>query len=293
MALSAPRVAFGVHSCTPYNTSTGEFYGILKVLKGSSLSLSGELQKLMGGASKYPWAVEDGAISAEMSLKFSEYPDFVFTLFLGATPTATTADTDGDVSTAANKYGTSVISAANGISGVAATGADESDLKFGKYVIKATGTAAFDLYYSSDCDIGRSNNGTYESDLLKVTASPLSVASGNAVSTAFGLTFTKAGTPNFTTGDTAQFMVRPINSKAMSVNVGAVADQTFPEFGAIVMSQKRGNQEMLELDAFRCKAAGMPINFESNAFSEAEVKINLMYDSGRDGVFSVRHVSPT
>ena len=79
----------------------------------------------------------------------------------------------------------------------------------------------------------------------------------------------------------------------MSVNVGAVADQTFPEFGAIVMSQKRGNQEMLELDAFRCKAAGMPINFESNAFSEAEVKINLMYDSGRDGVFSVRHVSPT
>ena len=69
MALSNPRIVFGVHSVSPYSRTTGEFYGILKVLGGSSLSLSGELLKLNGGSRKYPWAVEDGLITAEMTLK--------------------------------------------------------------------------------------------------------------------------------------------------------------------------------------------------------------------------------
>ena len=294
MALSAPRVAFGVHSCTPYNTSTGEFYGILKVLKGSSLSLSGELQKLMGGASKYPWAVEDGAISAEMSLKFSEYPDFVFTLFLGATPTNNAAETSGNCSSLTNKYGTSCMSATTGVATATVKTADKADLKFGKYVVKAASASTVDVYFSSDCDIGRGTNGVYTTDLLKVVAG-LSITTSTAVEiTDHGVELTGgSGTISLVTGDTAQFEVRPLNSDSMTVTIGAVADQTFPEFGAIVMAQKRGNQEMLELDAYRCKSAGLPINFEAGAFSEAEAKINLMYDSGRDGVFSVRHVSPT
>ena len=60
MALSAPRAFFGIHSITPYSRSDGTFYGTLKVLENSSLSLSGETIDLVGGSSKFPWGSEDG-----------------------------------------------------------------------------------------------------------------------------------------------------------------------------------------------------------------------------------------
>lgn len=289
MSLSDPRAFFGVHSVSPYNRTDGTFYGTLKVLKGSSLSLTGEAVELLGGSQKFPWAVEDGAIAAEMSLKVAQFEDFMFELFLGKAPSANSAETTGNVSTAANKKGTSVINGSNGISGVSATSSDEADLKFGKYVIKATGAQVADVFMSSDADHGRGNAGSYTNDLLKIGA--IDVSAGNAVLAAYGLTFTKVGTPAFTTGDTATFEVRPVNSKSMTVTIGGAAHQTFNEFGAIIMGQKRGNGELVEVDCFRCKGAGMPIGFEQNAFSETEVKVKAFYDSARDGVFSVRHVT--
>jgi hypothetical protein len=293
MALTAPRVFFGVHSFTPYNRSTGLFYGIVKVLGGSSLSLGGEIIELNGGSSKYSWAAEDGVIDAEMSLKPKEYPDFLFELFLGKAPTANSAETTGNITTAANKYGTSIINASNGLDAVEVTSGDSADLKFGKYVIKATGAQAFDVYFSSDADISRGTDGSYVNDALKITSAPLSVASADAVMADWGLTFSKVGTPAFTVGDTATFSVRPVNSKSMTVTVGATSD-SFPEFGAILMAQKRGNEEMLELDCFRCKGSGgLNIGLEEKAFSEADIKAKLLYDSTLDGVFAVRHVSPS
>jgi hypothetical protein len=76
----------------------------------------------------------------------------------------------------------------------------------------------------------------------------------------------------------------------MTVRIGSSADSSFPEFGAIVMSSKRGNGELMELDCFRCKGAGMPLNFEQNAFAEAEVKVKVLYDADKDGVFEVRYI---
>jgi hypothetical protein len=292
MALSAPRSYFGIHSWTPYNRSTGLFYGTIKVLKGSSLSLQGETVKLMGGSQKYPWASEDGPITAEMSLKFNQYEDFVYELFLAKAPTTLSAETTGNVSTLTNKYGTSIFNASNGLDGVEVTSADSADLKFGKYVIKALSANTFDVYFSSDADIGRGTNGVYLTDSLKV-ASALSVASADAVMADWGLTFSKAGTPAFTTGDTATFEVRPVNTGGSTARIGGVADQTFPEFGSIVMAQKRGNNELTEFDCFRCKGVGMPIGLEMNSWSEAEVKIDVLYDSDKDGIFDYRFVKAT
>jgi hypothetical protein len=292
MSLSAPRSFFGVHSFTPYSRTTGLFYGTLKVLKGSSLSLSSEMTELSGGTSKYPWAIEEGLIKAEMSLKFAQYEDFLFELFLGKAPTALSAETSGNCSTLTNKYGTSVMHASTGIATATVKSAEKTDLKFGKYVVKAVSATTVDVYFSSDLDIGRGTNGSMQNDALKITASPLTVTAATAVEIPdFGIELTGgSGIIGMTTGDTATFSVRPVNTGGMTVDIGGQADQSFAEFGAIVMAAKRSNGEMFEMDAVRCKAAGMPLNFEQNAFSEAEVKINCLYDQELDKVFSLRHV---
>lgn len=293
MALSDPRIFYGVHSVSPYNRSTGLFYGELRVLGGSSISLSGETVDLMGGSAKYAWASEDGPIKAEMSLKIKEYPDFVFELFLGIAPTANSAEASGNASAVANKYGASVVNATTGITSTL-TVSTAADLKFGKYVIKAASATTVDVYFSSDEDIARGTNGSFQNDALKVTASALTVPSGGTVAIPnFGLTINGgSGTIGMTSDDTATFEVRPVNSKSMTVTVGSTSNSVFPEFGALIMSQKRGNQEMFEIDAFRCKGVGLPIGFEEDAFSEAEIKAKLLYDSTLDGVFKVRHVTP-
>lgn len=294
MALSQPRAIFGVHSISPYSRSTGEFYGTLKVLGGSSLALSGELIELMGGSSKYSWAVEDGRIDAELTVKAREYPNFVFELFLGKAPTNNSAETSGNLSTPANKYGTSVVNATTGITSTL-TATTPADFKFGKYVIKAASATTVNVYFSSDLDLARGSNGSYESDDLKVTASALTITSGGTTLIPnFGITLNGgSGAIAFTSGDTATFEVRPINTGSTTVTIGSASDSTFPEFGCIIYAQRRGNQEMMELDALRVKGIGLPMGFEENAWSEAEIKAKCFYDSTQDAVFKMRHVKAT
>lgn len=295
MSLSAPRSFFGVHSFTPYSRTDGTFYGTIKVLKGSSLSLSGEQVELTGGSSKYPWALEEGVITAEMSLKFGQFEDFLFELFLGKAPTALTTEASGNASTLTNYKGVSLKSATTGVTSVGVKSGNEADLKFGKYVVKAASATTVNVYYSSDADIARGTNGTYQDDALKVTATPLTITASSPVTIPnFGLELSGgSGTIALVVGDTATFEVRPVNAGGMTVRIGSASDTSFPEFGSIVMAQKRGNQELMELDCFRCKGAGMPLNFEQNAFAEAEVKVKVLYDNDKDGVFDVRFVKPS
>ena len=290
MAQNAPRIIYGVHGCTPYSRTTGLPYGELRVLKGSSISLAGELQEQMGGSQKYAWAAEEGAITAELNLNIGQLEDFVFTLFLGTAPTSASAQATGSISTAANKYGSSMINGTNGISSVSLLSGSSANLKFGKYVVEGVGTATFNVYYLSSVDLGRGTDGEILNDAMKI-GSAVAFTSSVASIPSFGLQFNQVGTPAFTAGDTATFEVLPINSQSSSVTIGGV-NQSFPEFGAIVYSQKRGNGEMLELDLFRCKAAGMPIPFEMGAFAGFEVKAKVLYDSTLGGIFKMRHVSP-
>jgi hypothetical protein len=296
MALSNPRAIFGVHSVTPYSRTDGSFYGELKVLKSSSISLAGQLIELMGGSSKYSWAAEDGQIQAEMSLKFSEYPDFLFTLFLGLAPTANGAEASGSVTTLTNVSGSTLKHATTGIASVALKSGSSADLKFGSYVVAYASATTVDVFYGSDVDIARGTNGTYQNDLLKITATPLTITTGATLTTItnFGIDLVGgSGTIGLTAGTTATFTVRPPNSASSEVLIGASANSTFPEFGCIIMTQKRGNQEMASIEAYRCKGAGMPISFDQNAWSEADVKVKLLYDSAVDAVFKFTHIKPT
>lgn len=288
---NAPRITFGVHGCTPYSRTTGLPLGELRVLKGSSVSLAGELVEQTGGSNKYPWAVEEGVITSELTLNVGEMPNFLFELFLGTAPTDLAAQTSGSISTAANKNGSTIIHATNGISSTSLLSGSAANLKFGKYVIEGSTATTFNVYHLSGVDIGRGTDGEFLTDGMKI-AGGLSFTASVASIPAYGLQFNQVGTPNFTVGDTATFEVLPVSSGSTSVIIGGV-NQSFPEFGALVYSQKRGNQEMLEIDLFRCKAAGMPIPFEMGAFNAHELKAKVLRDDSVPGIFKMRHVKPT
>jgi len=291
MALSEPRVIYGIHSASPYSRTTGLPYGILRVVGGSSMALSGELIKLNGGSAKYAWAVEDGLISAEITLKPKEYPNFLFELFLGKAPTANAAETGASVTTLTDKNGTLVVS--TGLASVGVKSGSETDVKFGNFVVVAASATTVDVYLQSDVDIARGTDGTYQNDALKITASPLTISTATAVEVPnFGVELTGgSGTIAMTTADTATFKSRPINTKSMDVVIGSTSDLPL-EFGLIMIAQQRGNGEMFEIDAYKCKGVGLPIGLEENAYSEAEIKAEAFYDSTQDGVFAIRHVTP-
>jgi hypothetical protein len=291
MTLSTPRSVYGIHSFSPYKRSDHTFYGILKVLESSSLSLSGAQVDLYGGSNKYAWASETGQVNAELTLKMGQIEDFMFELFLGKAPTPTSAETTGVVSAVANVKGTSIV-AATGILSTITILSSGASLKFGKYTLVATGAAALDVYASTDIDFARGTAGSYSSDTLKVGSLTAISTGATKDLTAFGIEVTGgASATAFVTGDTAEFSVRPVNVKTSIVKIGGAAD-TFPEFGAIVMAQHRGSDELVELEAFRCKAAGFPIGFDSFKWAIPEVKAKLLYDSTQDAIFQYRYVSP-
>lgn len=292
MALSDPRIVFGVHSISPYSRTTGLPYGILKVIGSANLSLNSDLEQLYAGSNKFAWAAENKTVSAELTAKVKAYPGFLFELFLGSTVTDAGADTAGTVSTIANKYGTSMV-AATGLASVAVLTASKANLKFGKYVIKATGATDFKIYLLSDIDILRGTDETYVDDTLEIaTVSGVSTGANSDVAD-LGLRFTGgASATAFVTGDTATFEVLPPSTKSSSIVVGKSTD-TFPAFGALLLAQKRATGEMFEIDAHYCVGGGLPINMEENAFSQPELKMNCLYDSSLNRVFTIRHIVPS
>lgn len=294
MALSDPRVVYGIHSVTPYNRTTGEFYGTAKVLDSSSIAVNSELISLTGGSQKFPWAVENGLSTAEISLSVSQYDNFLLELAYGKAPTANAAEASGSVSTITNKSGSSVASATTGIASVTATSGDESDLKFGKYVVKVTDAASdtVTVYMSSDVDFSRGTDGEFSNDLLAIGDVIIGDTGGTSNLADYGLEFTGgSGTVALTDGDTATFEVRPPNSESMDVVIGGSSD-VVPEIGMIIYAQQRGNGELFEIDAFRVKISGLPFGFTKNEFSTAEITAQAFYDSGKNGVMSIRHVKP-
>lgn len=294
MALTNPRVLYGIHQVTLYNLADGLPYGTLRVLKGSTISLSGELVQLTGGSSKYPWSSQDGNITAEMSLKPAELPSFLFKLFLGKTPTDVTDD-PGNVSTLTNVLNTSVQDATTGIASVGVKSGSEADLKFGKYIVKAASSTTVDVYAMTNVDFQRGTDKTYVDDTLKITSAPLTITTlGVAVEVpGFGVELIGgSGTIGMTADDTAKFNINPASLEQMEVDVGGIND-CIPEFGAIAVAQKQADGTMWEIDCLRVKAIGFPFGLEEKAFNEAEITANLLYDPVEDKVINIRYLKPT
>lgn len=293
MSLSNPRVLYSIHAVTPYNISDGLFFGTFRVLKGSTFTLGGEIIELRGGSNRFPWANEDGNITADLQINCAEYPNFLFELFLGKAPTSITAEANGNCSTLTNKKGTSVV-AATGIATATVKAAEKADLKFGKYVVKVVDSTTVDVYASTNIDFQRGVDKDFQDDLLKITATPLKITTSTAVEIPdFGIELTGgAGTIALVAGDTATFSVRPVTTKtSMTAVFGGLSD-VFPEFGTLLYSAQRGNGEIFETDVYRVKSIGLSLGAQEKAYSEYSVTGKASYDSDRQGVFDVRHIAP-
>ena len=291
MALSNPRILYGVHSVSPYSRTTGLPYGMLRVLAGSTFEMSGDQQTLFGGSFRFPWAVENGEINATLTINTKEYPDFLFTLFLGKAPTAIAADTTGDVSGFANVNGTSMFDASTGIATATVKSSSETDLKFGKYIVKYVSATTVDVYLLSDVDANRGTDISFENDALKITASPLTITASTAVTIPnCGIELTGgSSTIALVDGDTAEFFVLPIHTGGMEVLIGGSADE-FVEFGAILMSAKRATGELFEIDVYRAVGNGLSLGADEKAFSESSITATAFYDSAKNAICKIRAI---
>jgi len=293
MALSDPRIIYGIHSISPYSRTDGLPFGILKVIGSANLALSSDLEQLFAGSNKYAWAAENKTVSTELTAKVKAYPGFLFSLFLGATVTDVGVDTAGTTSTLTNKLGTSVVATA-GIASVSVLAASKANLKFGKYVIKVLTSSTVGIYLLSDIDISRGTDAVYTDDTLALTLSTVTITAATDTDIAsLGIKLVGgAGPISMTVGDTATFEVLPPSTKSTSIVVGKSTD-TFPAFGALLLAQKRATGEMFEIDAHNCVGGGLPVNMEETAFSQPELKMTCLYDSSLDRVFTIRHILPS
>ncbi len=295
MALGSPRILFGVHSISPYSRSTKLPYGILKVLGSANLALTSDLEQLFAGSNKYSWAAESKTVATDLTAKVKAYPGFLFSLFLGATVTDATADTAGATTTLTNAYGTSLVNATTGVASVSVLAASKANLKFGKYVAKVLTSTTLGIFLLSDIDIGRGTDGVYTDDTLQLTLSTITIATASAETNVadLGIKFTGgSGTIGMTVGDTATFEVLPPSTASTQIVVGKSTD-TFPNFGALLLTQKRATGEMFEIDAHNCVGGGLPMSMEEQAFSQPELKMACLYDSALDRVLSLRHITPS
>lgn len=294
MALSDPRIIYGVHSISPYSRTTGLPYGMLKVIGSANLALTSDLEKLYGGANKFAWAAENKIVSASLTAKVKAYPGFLFSLFLGASVTDTGADTAGTVSALTNVKGTSLKNATTGIASIAVTAANKANLKFGKYMLKVLTTTTVGVYLLSDIDITRGTDSVYTDDTLLLTITVATITTAGTITVAdLGVeVIGGSGTIGMTQDDTATFSVLPPSTKSSAIVVGGASD-TFPAFGALLLSQKRATGEMFEIDAHNCVGGGLPISMDENAFSQPELKMECLYDSSLNRVFTIRHILPS
>lgn len=290
MSLQRPVTNFGVHSLTAYKINDGMPYGPqLRVLQGSTFNLEGQTIELFGGSNKFSWALEEGDTNASLEFSVSEYPNWLFEVFGGRAPTQGAAEVSGNVSDAVNKNGTSVVAATGLLTAVTTTTA--ANLKFGKYVIRATAADAFKVYGYSDADFGRGASLDFTDDSMELAEFTGVVGSGSTHAiAALGITFTTgASATDLVVGDTATFEIRPVNTFNRSVKIGGIAD-ILPEFSAVLYLQKTARGKVTEATIYRLKGSGLSIGAERKAFGQNDYSALAAYDSEENAIFELREV---
>lgn len=290
MAFTNPRQVFSIHAIVPIRRSTDLPFGIIRVALGGEISLDGELIDSFGGSNRFPFASELADIESEFTFSTEEYPDFMFEIFLGATVTETAAEASGNASSIADVVGTSV---ADGTTGVASIQVDTpADLKFGHYVIKATGAASVAIFAHSNIDATKGTNLAFIDDDMKVTDSDLTVPNtgGTVAVPSLGISLVGgSGTIALITDDTASFDIRPIHTGRSRIVVGALGT-AFPEFAARMAGAKRNTGEIFELHAPRAIGSGMPVGFTRSEFAAPELTMKLLQDSVKNFVFEIEAI---
>lgn len=268
------KTIYGIHSLALLDINTYKPLSFLKAIGSANLELTGESQKLNGGSSLYTLDSEVSAISSECSFTAREYPIEVMEQMLAGTKTTYASNVAGQI------VGKENIKGASGTTlTVALASGKASDLKGGEYVFVFTGTAKGILYALSDIGGGTFNN----ADTLAVSAE-LTLSTTPAEVTGYGITLAGPASPAYVSGDSVRFKIIEADKTGELLKVGGLSS-SFSEYAALIYAQKRGGNKLSWMLAYRIKAYGMPIQFEEKKFSEWQVKMEVLYDSTRDGVF--------
>ena len=290
MALSTNRIVYGIHSMAPYRRSDGLPYGILKVIGGGSLSLSAEFEDLFGGSNKYAWASEAKTITSEFTSTVKSMPDFLFELYLAGEVSTVAANPLGSIVKAAeniSETGT-LIDATTGIVDVTIKAGSETDLKNGKYIIKAVSATTVDVYCLSDIAFNKGVSAEYLDDSLKINSAPLTIVASTPTDIPdFGLEINGgSGTIALVVGETATFTVAAAHGGVSEIIIGN-SQSTFPEHGIVALGAKRADGSLFEIEMFKAVGGGFPIALEETVFSIPELTIKLLYDEKINAVAKI------
>lgn len=269
------NVVYGVHSATIFNLSTGlpYEYGLLKVIGDVSWNNQVENVALTGGSNPYPFLVENGAASSEVSFTARQFEPAMQQQFGGAVFTETAASSTGTISSVRNVTGTSVSDAATGIASITVTSSDEGDLKFGAYALKVVSSTTVDLYAYTDLDFNVGTDVDYSTakSLLVEAGITVSGSDGTTAIADLGLTITGgSGTVSMTVDDTAVFRVVPPHGKIYDFSYGESG--IYPDYvGIAFYGQKQADGTRDEMLVTKCKANGLSLAMAEKNFAETEI----------------------
>lgn len=284
------RPIFGIHSITPRHRTTLLPYGILEVLGGANLEMSGESEDLFGGSSKFAYASEPTQISASCTMNVKSYPNFLMELFMGGSTTSISAAANGEIRGFANKKGTSVSNGVTGIDAVELASGDKADLKFGKYIIVALDATHVDVYAVTNIDFNRGTKVDFLNDALKVASNVTVTSGGDTAIADFGIQLAGgSGTIAFVTGDIAEFEVLPPHSGASKILIGS-ATAEFPAFNAVMLASKNSSKQIFQIEAFNVVGSGMPMPLQEKAFMVSDLSLKLLRDATRDAVMEITFI---
>ncbi|MCK5883305.1 MAG: hypothetical protein KAG61_06425 [Bacteriovoracaceae bacterium] len=277
MAKSNPFQVFGICKVVLYDVVTREFFGpAIEVAQSSSFSADTEQIENSGGCSAFPYGVANGRSSAEGSIAFNELSPWMLAKMAGGTVVINGAEAGGNVSALADAVGVSITNGTTGIA-VAAKAGSESSLAFGQYRVVAKTANTVDVFRA-----------TSSIDDSMVVAADLDVSVAAEIAS-LGLEFTLAGTTALVVGDVAMFDVRPINTGSAVAIMGRSGAIT-PEVGILAYAPNQDGN-LMELDIYRAKFAGLPMNMTSNEWMAFEASFKALYSSARNGVYEVELVS--
>ena len=281
---------FGAKALIFYDRASFKPVGVFRVI--SSVEFAREIEKLplTGGHNNGAWAIEAGEPTNSLTATLMEFPNFAFTELDNATATTTTGeDSSGNVTTIANKVGTSILDTITGIASVAAITGSEDKLPLGKIVVVGTSdTAKVDVFLLGDVASGS----IPVTDELSLLAAGVTVpGTGGTVSLAdYGIEITGgSGAVAFTEGDSAFFDTRPANSVTTVINMADQAD--IKNLGMILVYPKNSQKEQDIVD-FPCVAVGgTPFAANTREYAEFEFTGTPLYDSDRDSLYTITKIT--
>jgi hypothetical protein len=288
------RQSFGIHSVGAVNRSTGKPYGMLAIVGDASINLEASSVDNRGGSNLFPWGTEITELDSNASFTLKSWPDWVYTVFFGASVSTTAASAStGTVSALVNYLNTSVFDASTGIATATLKSGEAANLKFNHYIIVATAATTVDVYTTSNFDFTRGTDLFFDDDELKITASDLTVTASTATEIpGSGVEITGgSGTIGMSVGDVAVFEVAPPHNGISDISIGQ-SGIVFPEHELWFFGKKRASGECMSVRCYKAQAvSGGSIPLSQSDFASTDITCKLLVDSTYNRILDIRYLA--